>query len=87
MSPFTPRNAAKYIAKAIVHGKVASVTEDIIIDYSRFEEDDTIVDISSHLVGWYVSDKLKPLTDKMVDKTADFVVAKRDARKAKKTPE
>lgn len=83
-TPFTARNVAKFVVKAAVHSKVAQLTEDAIIDYTRFEEDDKIVDISSHVVGWYVSDKLKPVTDRMVDKTADFIVAKRAKRAAKK---
>lgn len=81
---FTARNAAKYVVKAIIHFKTAQITEDVITDHTRFEEDDMIVDISGHLVGWYVSDKLKPVTDAMVDKTADFVVARKNARTAKK---
>lgn len=81
--PITPRTAAKFVAKAIVHGKTAQLTEDAIIDHTRFEEDDRIVDISSHLVGWFVSEKLAPVTDAIVDKTADFITAKREARKAK----
>jgi hypothetical protein len=84
MEAFTLRNAAKYVAKAIIHFETASLAETAITDHTRFEEDDMIVDISSHLAGWYVSDKLKPVTDKMVDKTADFIAAKREARKAKK---
>lgn len=81
---FTARNVVKYVVKATVHSAVAQRAEDIITDYTRFEEDDTVVKISSHLVGWYVSDKLKPVTDKMVDKTADYVAAKREARCSKK---
>lgn len=85
---FTARNAAKYVVKAIVASKTAQVAEDVITDYTRFEEDDTVVDISSHLIGWYVSSKLQPITDKMVDKTADFIMAKRQEMKDKKeTPE
>lgn len=74
---FTPRNAAKFVVKAIVAARTAKLAEDAITDYTRFEEDDMIVDISSSLIGWYVSDKVKPYTDKMVDKTADFIAAKR----------
>lgn len=78
---FTPRNVTKFVVKTMVHAKTASVVEDAITDYTRFEEDDMIVDISSHLAGWYVSDKLKPYTDKIVDTVADKIVALR----AKKT--
>jgi hypothetical protein len=83
MEDFTPRNAAKFVVKAIVHSKVKHIAEDVITDYTRFEEDDVVVDISSHMIGWYVSSKLRPITDKMVDKTADFITAKREEMKAK----
>jgi hypothetical protein len=82
-TPFTPRNAAKFVVKAVVHFQTAKAVETVMVDYTRFEEDDMIVDISGHLVGWYVSDKLKPLTDKAVDKVADKIVERR-AKKADK---
>jgi len=84
MEDFTLRNVTKYAVKAAVHGYVASVAADAITDYTRFEEDDAVVRISSNVIGWGVSDKLKPVTNKIVDKTADFIVAKREARKSKK---
>jgi|tagenome__1003787_1003787.scaffolds.fasta_scaffold20840676_2 hypothetical protein len=82
---FTPRTVAKFVLKSIVAGKTAQLTEHLITDYTRFDEDDMIVDITGGVVGWYVSDKLKPVTDAIVDKTADFVTAKKESRKAKKT--
>jgi len=82
---FTPRNVVKFVAKAIVHGKTAQLTEQAITDYTKFEDDDMIVDISGHLVGWYVSDKLKPITDGMVDKAADWYVARKANKIQKNT--
>lgn len=89
MDPFTPRNAAKFVVTSIIKVKAAQKTEDLITDYTQFEEDDLVVDITGGLVGWWVGDKLKPYTDKMVDKTADFIVAKREQMKDRKkdTPE
>lgn len=84
---FTARNVAKYVVKAAVQAKVQTTARDTITDYTRFEEDDAVVKISSHLVAWYVSDKLKPYTDKAVDKTADFIAAKRQQMKDKKNPD
>lgn len=81
---FTPRNVAKFVLKAVVAGKTAQLTEQAITNYTQFEEDDMIVDITGGVVGWYVSDKLKPVTDAIVDKTADFVTARKEAKKAKK---
>lgn len=83
-TPFTARNAAKFVLKAVVASKTKQVSEDIITDYTRFEEDDTVVNISGTLIGWYVSEKLQPVTDKMVDKTADYIAKKRAERAAKK---
>lgn len=83
-TPFTGRNVAKYIAKAIVASKTKKVAEDVITDYTQFEEDDIVVDISTTVIGWYVSSKLQPVTDKMVDTTADFVARKRAERASKK---
>lgn len=82
---FTTRNVAKFVLKTIVAGKTAKLTENALTDYTAFDEDDMIVDISGMIVGWYVSEKLKPVTDTIVDKTADFIIAKKEARKAKKT--
>jgi hypothetical protein len=81
---FTARNAAKFVVTAVIKTKTAQKTEELITDYTRFEEDDMIVDITGGLVGWWVGDKLKPYSDAMVDKTADFIVAKREQMKHKK---
>lgn len=81
MQAFTPRNVAKYVVKAIVAGKTAQLTEQAITDHTQFDEDDLVVDITGTVVGWYVASKLKPYTDVMVDKTADWI----NARKAQKT--
>lgn len=85
---FTARNVAKFVVQAVIAGKVTEITEDAIVDRTQFEEDDMIVDIGSRVIGWYVASKARPYTDKAVDHVADFVAAKRDARKTKKdTPE
>jgi hypothetical protein len=81
---FTARNVAKFILKSIVATKTADLTAETIAEHTNFEEDDMVVDLGSKVFGWYVSDRLKPVTDKIVDSTADFVTEKREARKAKK---
>lgn len=82
---FTPRGAAKLVLSTLVANQVSDVTKHTISDYTRFDDDTKVTSITGMLVGWYVSDKLKPITDKLVDKTADYIVTKREARKAKKT--
>lgn len=81
---FTTRNIAKYVVVAAVHGKVAQLTKHAIVDHTELEEDNIIVGLGSHVIGWGVADKLKPYTDRAVDKTADFIADKRDKRRAKK---
>ncbi len=87
MPAFTARNVAKYIVKTVVQYKVSNATATAIVNYTDREEDEVIfVQIPAHLVGWGVADKLEPYTDAMVDKTADFVAAKRN-KKQDETPE
>jgi hypothetical protein len=84
MPDFTARNVAKFIAKAIVLSKTSDLAEDVITDHTRFEEDDLVVDIGSKCIGWYVSNKLEPVTDAIVDKTVDFIILQRVKYQAKK---
>lgn len=81
---FTARNVTKFVAKAIVAAKTAEITADAIEDHTSYSKDDLPVDLGSKVVGWYISEKLEPVTDKIVDTVADFVTAKREARQAKK---
>jgi hypothetical protein len=40
--------------------------------------------VAKFVVKTVVAGKLKPITDNMIDKTADWIVAKREARKTQK---
>jgi hypothetical protein len=84
MDEFTPRNAVKFVVTQVIKVKAAKKTESIITGYTSFDEDDLVVDIAGGLVGWYLGDLVKPYTDKVIDKAADFIVAKRAEMKAKK---
>jgi hypothetical protein len=77
---FTPRNVAKYAITFTIKHKVVKLIKNATTDYTRFEEDAIAVRLGANVVGWGVSVKLKPLTDKVVDKTADFIVAKREKK-------
>lgn len=81
---FTPRNVAKWLATSVIAHKTAKASSRIITDNTRFEEDDKIVEYPSHMIGWYVSSKLRPLSDKAVDATADWIAARREAKSDKK---
>lgn len=78
---FTPRNVAKFVVHHGIKFGVAGLAQTAITDHTRFEEDDFIVAASSTVIGWGVADKTKPLTDKIVDKAADWL----NDRKPKKT--
>jgi hypothetical protein len=81
---FTPRNVAKFVVTAIIAAKTSDYAEDAITEHTSLESDTLTVEIGSRVIGWFVADKLKPHTDMVVDKTADYVTAKREARNAKK---
>jgi hypothetical protein len=84
MEDFTPRNIMKYVVKGAITMKAAQLTKDAMVENTRFDEDDIVVKIGSGVVGWGVGAKLSPYTDKIVDKTADFINKKRETRKTKK---
>lgn len=77
MIDFTPRNVAKGVVITIIGSRVTTTTERTIANNTRFDEDDLIVEIPSYVISSYVTHKVKPYTDKMVDKTADWLVARR----------
>lgn len=81
---FTPRNLAKDAVSSAISMKVSQLTRNAVADYTRFDQNTIAVKIGSGMVGGIVANKLKPATDKMVDKTANFIAKKREARKAKK---
>jgi hypothetical protein len=85
MPPFTPRNVAKFVIKTTVQLKTASLVRTAIADRTSLETTDTPVVLTGSVVGWYVGHKVKPVTDKTVDKIADFAVAKRSKRQARKS--
>jgi hypothetical protein len=84
MEAFTPRTVTKFVATTGIKLYVAGLTQNAITDYTQFDEDDKVVHIASAVVGWGVADKLKPHTDKIVDKVADKVIALRAEKAAKK---
>lgn len=81
---FTPRNVAKFAVTFVIKAKVTKFAKDLAEDYTSHTSDDMIVKLGANVVGWGVSAKLMPLTDKVVDKTADFIVDKREQRKKDK---
>ena len=84
MPEFTPRNVTKFVVQATVQYKATKLTRTALIEHTALESDNPVVKIGSGVVGWGVATKLKPHTDRMVDKTADFVNEKRENRRIKK---
>jgi len=84
---FTARNVAKWVVKSVIAAKVTELAADAAVDYTRYEKDDLIVRLGAGAIGWGVSAKLAPITDAMVDKTADFITEQRTKRAAKKNTE
>lgn len=84
MPDFTPRNVTKYVVRTAIGLKAADLAEDVITEHTDFESDDILVKLSTGVIGWYVSARVKPYTDKAVDKTADFIVLQRVKRQDKK---
>ncbi|HVI79593.1 MAG TPA: hypothetical protein VM715_15790 [Candidatus Acidoferrum sp.] len=82
---FTARNVSKFIFKSFIAAKTAQITAETIADHTQFDKDDTVVEVGSTVFGWYVSDRLRPVTDKIVDKTADFITEQRTKFQDKKT--
>lgn len=82
---FTPRGVAKFSVSFIIKAKVAKKTAHFISERTSLESDSIAVGLGSALVGNFVGQSLRPLTDKMVDKTADFITQKRDERKSNKS--
>lgn len=81
----TPRTVTKFAVKMTVQVKVAALTRQAIADHSAYASTETPVVVAGAVVGLIVSEKVKPVTDKAVDKTFDFVANRREARKARKS--
>jgi hypothetical protein len=77
----TPRTVAVYLIQGAISMKVTQIARDTMVDNTRFENDDIIVKLGSGAVGMVAAGIVKPHTEKAVDKIADYLVAKRKARK------
>ena len=86
-----PRNVAKWLLAATIDLTVTRVVANTADNYTRFDKDSIAVKLGAGAVGMVVAANLKPVTDQVVDKSADFIVeqrikfqAKRNAKKDKK---
>lgn len=81
----TVRGVVKHVASSAVGMGTSVFTAKTVDNYTRFEKEDFIVKLGAGAVGFIVATKVTPYTDMAVDKTADFITAKYEARKTKKT--
>ena len=81
----TPRDVAKWLLNAAVAMKTSDLAADAIASYTRFDNKDSLaVRLGTGAIGMVVARKLEPATDAIVDKTADFLVEKRDQFRSKR---
>lgn len=81
---FTPRNVSKMLLRSAVDMKVTQLTRNAVANYTRYESDNMLVTLGAHVVGWAVASQLEPVTDKIIDVTADFVSEQYTKRRTKK---
>jgi len=81
------RKLAKFLVISTISYKTTELAKSIADDYTQFEKDSLAVKLGSGAISLVVTSKLKPHTDKLVDKTADFIDAKRAERRTKKDNE
>lgn len=83
----TVRTVVKHVATSAVGMVANTLTVKAVDNYTGFEKDAFVVKLGAGVVGFIVASKVQPYTDMAVDKTADFIVEKREACKAKNTAE
>jgi hypothetical protein len=80
----TPRTVAVYLIQGAISMKAAQLTKDTMLNHTQLEDDAIIVRLSSGGVGMVAAGISKPHVEKAVDKIADYIVARRKARKTQK---
>lgn len=82
---FNARNVVKYIVSSAVTYKLTQPVKAVLVDHTNLDEDGKPVEILVGVIGWGIHSSVKPYTDRVVDGTADRIVAYRENRRAKKT--
>lgn len=81
---FTPRNIAKVVVSASISHKTGKIAKNLLTDYTSLPQGGTTANVAGMLIGWAIADTIKPVSDSMVDKAADLIVAKRAERAERK---
>ena len=79
-----PRQVAKWAVISAIDVTTTRFVANTAENYTRFDKDNLLVRLGSGAIGMVVCANVKPVTDKFVDKTADFVSSKRAEFVAKK---
>jgi Rod binding domain-containing protein len=79
-----PRELAKWLILSAISFKTTQFTSNTVDNYTRFNKDSLAVSLVSGGIGMVVANQLEPVTEKIVDKTANFINEKRAKRSAKK---
>jgi predicted RNase H-related nuclease YkuK (DUF458 family) len=75
MFPSSKTEIAQMAARMVVSANVASFASNQIEKHSDFDQDSLTNSVASSAIGWYAGMKLKPVTDKAVVATRDFVAS------------
>lgn len=79
-----PRQVAKWVVISAIDVATTKSVANAADNYTRFQKNNMLVQLGSGAVGMIVCANLKPVTDKFVDKTADFIIIQRVKFQAKK---
>lgn len=82
--PLSVRTFAKHIASSAVGLGTSMLTVKAVDNYTSYDPNAFVVKLGAGAVGFVVGAKLQPITDAAVDKSADFIAAKRQARRDRK---
>lgn len=72
-----PRQVAKWLVVSAIDLKTTQIAANTVDNYTGFDKDSLAVKLGTGAIGMVVAANLKPVTDKYVDKAADFINLKR----------
>jgi hypothetical protein len=84
---FTPTNVAKNVLTTVVALTANNLSTKAVEEYTEYDPNSKAVRIGTGLFGWYVSEKLSPVTDAIVDKTASRLKSWKNRKNNDETPE
>lgn len=79
------RKIAKGGLEIVVSANAAAAANHVIDEHTSLDADSTAADVGCTLFGAYVAHRLSPITDAIVDKTADRIVAFRNRKNTEST--